>query len=215
VEWCLRVLIIDQYPLIRDAVTTLLLRSHPSALIVTADTVLEALATPWEDDPALIVCDAFAEEDPVEALQRLRSWCPDAPILVLSDPDDQNDISRIMQAGATAFVRKTDSVVTVSGAIRLCLGGGAYISSSRESGVAGRTGLSQDGGGFSGPHLTARQLEVLNAISRGLSNRGIAGELGLAEGTVKIHVAAIFKALGVSNRTQAVLAGSRAGLVWG
>lgn len=211
----MRVLVIDQYPLMRDAVTTLLLRSYPSALIVTADTVLEALAGPWEDNPALIVCDAFAAEDPVEALQRLRSWRPHAPILVLSEPDDEKNISLIMQAGATSFVRKTDSVETVSGAIRLCLGGGAYISSSRESGSAGRTGLLQDSERFSGPHLTARQLEVLNAIARGLSNRGIARELGLAEGTVKIHVAAIFKALGVSNRTQAVLAGSRAGLVSG
>ena len=83
----------------------------------------------------------------------------------------------------------------------------------RDSVAVGRPGLSQDGEDFFGPHLTALLLEVLNLISRGLSNRGIAGELGLAEGTVKIHVAAIFKALGVSNRTQAVLAGSRAGFV--
>ncbi len=191
----------------------LLLRSYPSASVMAAETVLEAMAAPSEDDPALIVCDAFSADDPVEALQRLRLWRPDAPILVLSDPDDQNDISRIMQAGATAFVRKTDSVETVSGAIRLCLGGGAFVSSRSESGAVGYAGLSQDGESFSGPRLTARQREVLNAISRGLSNRGIAGELGLAEGTVKIHVAAIFKALGVSSRTQAVLAGSRAGLV--
>ena len=106
----------------------LLLRSYPSASVMAAETVLEAMAAPSEDDPALIVCDAFSADDPVEALQRLRLWRPDAPILVLSDPDDQNDISRIMQAGATAFVRKTDSVETVSGAIRLCLGGGAFVS---------------------------------------------------------------------------------------
>ena len=209
----MRVLVIDQQPLIRDAVASLLLRSHPAMMVEEEDFIANALASPKGFDLALIICDVLAAADPVEALRRLRANYPDTPILILSDSDDQNDISQFMQAGATAFVRKLDSVETVHGAIQLCLGGGAFVSGHGEIRAATHAGLSQDGENFTGPRLTTRQREVLKAISRGLSNRDIAAELGVAEGTVKIHVAAIFKALGVSNRTQAVLAGGRAGLV--
>ncbi|MBL4719773.1 MAG: response regulator transcription factor [Alphaproteobacteria bacterium] len=208
----MRVLLIDPQPLLRDAVTALLQRSHPSAAINVASTVEGALET-GVDGFSLIVFGDAPGVDMAAGLALFRSRGPETPILVLSSLENQVDIAELVQAGATAVVRKTDSVDMVSGAIRLCLGGGAFVSTSSERNQRQRKELSQGVEGFEGPTLTRRQGQVLNAIARGLSNRDIAAEFGLAEGTVKIHVAAIFKTLGVSNRTQAVLVGRRLGIV--
>ncbi|MFT6582225.1 MAG: DNA-binding NarL/FixJ family response regulator [Alphaproteobacteria bacterium] len=207
-EPILKVLIIDHYPILRNAVTVLLKEVYPVVDVVMANSVEDALLTPVED-LSLIICGDAPDLDMVDGLGRLRSRDPNTPILVLSDLEQQEDLPNLMRAGATAIVRKSDPVDMVSGAIRLCGGGGSFVSAHLDTDAPLRKELSQPTEGFEGPVLTKRQGQVLNAIARGLSNRSIASELGLAEGTVKIHVAAIFKSLGVSSRIQAVLAGRR------
>jgi len=211
-EPSLKVLIIDHYPILRNALSVLLQEAYPVVGVVMAESIEDALLTPIED-LSLIICGDAPDFDIVEGLARLRSWTAETPILVLSDMEHQEDLSNLMRAGATALVRKSDPVDMVSGAIRLCVGGGSFVSAPSGAKASTRKELSQAVKVFEGPALTKRQGQVLNAIARGLSNRSIASELGLAEGTVKIHVAAIFKSLGVSSRIQAVLAGRRLGMV--
>lgn len=208
----MKVLIIDHYPILRNAISVLLKEAYPVVGIVMAESIGDALLTP-SDDLSLIICGDAPNLDMAAGLARLRSWEANTPILVLSDMEDQMDLPNLMRAGATALVRKSDPVDMVSGAIRLCVGGGSFVSAHSDAKVSPRKELSQPAEEFEGPVLTKRQGQVLNAIARGLSNRSIASELGLAEGTVKIHVAAIFKSLGVSSRIQAVLAGRRLGMV--
>ena len=110
------------------------------------------------------------------------------------------------------------SVEVMLNAVRLVLSGGTYAppelygAQSDGAGQKLRPALAEAASDYQAPLLTRRQRDVLYQLSLGHSNRGIADQLGIAEGTIKIHVAAIFKAMGVTNRTQAVIAANRLGL---
>lgn len=134
----------------------------------------------------------------------LRGRCPALPIIVLSACEDAAMVRRLLDAGVRGFISKTDSSDIMLAAVQLVLSGGIYVPplvlwSDQATGsvppAADATGL---------PDLTQRQIDVLRLLVRGHSNKVIARELAIGEGTVKVHVAAIFRALGARNRTEAV-----------
>lgn len=136
-------------------------------------------------------------------LGALRKRYPAVPVLILSALEDPDTVRRALAQGAAGFVPKSSSTSDLLGAVRAVLAGGRYLppqydATATPAGRGGR-GVQERFG------LTAAQMRVLELLVEGKTNREIAEVIGVTEGTVKIHVSAIFKALNVSNRSQALL----------
>ena len=147
-----------------------------------------------------------------EALRQLRVDRPEVPVVILSALVDRSLITTAMRSGARGFIPKTSSSTVMVHAMNLVLSGGHYIPTlvlDEDPANGENDGVEHANAAAA---LTPRQMDVLRLVARGLSNRDIAHALELSEGTVKLHVTAILKALGVPNRTSAVIAASRMGL---
>lgn len=132
----------------------------------------------------------------------LRERFPALPVIVLSACEDAGMVRRLLDAGVRGFISKTDSSDIMLAAVQLVLSGGIYVPplilwSDHSPGTADAVAAHL-------PELTERQLDVLRLLVRGHSNKLIARDLNIGEGTVKVHIAAIFRALGARNRTEAV-----------
>jgi DNA-binding NarL/FixJ family response regulator len=136
---------------------------------------------------------------------------PDVPVIVLSASEERSDVVRALNLGALGYVSKSASPPTLLSAINLVMNGEIYVPPF----VLDAKGASPEPEKQSAvsPRLTQRQIEVLRLMSEGDSNKAIAARLGLSEKTVKIHIAAVFRALDVDNRTQASAAARRSGLI--
>ena len=143
-----------------------------------------------------------------ESLRLLKEHYPDTPIVVLSAVSDPENVMQAIDIGASGFIPKTSSSKIILSALHLILSGGLYLPSELLN-IAGKTETASDN---KGP-LTPRQLDVLRLMGQSKPNKIIARELDLSEGTVKLHVTAILKALNVTNRTGAVIAGKQMGLI--
>lgn len=141
----------------------------------------------------------------VEGVTRFRAAFPDIPVVVLSAAEETKDIQKLLAAGALGYITKSAPSEVILGALKQVLGGGIYIPHLL-------------GGDFTPPEaprhpaLTSRQMEVLRELVKGRSNKQIGDVLDVTEGTVKIHLGAIFRILKVSNRTEAVLVIQKMGL---
>jgi DNA-binding NarL/FixJ family response regulator len=129
-------------------------------------------------------------------------------VVVLSASEQPDTVMRALDAGAMGFIPKTSSNQVLLGALRLVLSGGVYLPAE----VLRRSPIQASAASYRDLGLTQRQAQVLALMVQGKPNKIICRELALAEGTVKIHVTAILKALDVTNRTQAVIAVGKLGL---
>lgn len=208
----MKVLIVDDHALIRDALGRVL-ASLDSTLAITeaADSRTAFTLIESERDFDLVLLDlALPGMDGMTALQMLRATHPALSVVVVSASADRESVQRALDHGAAGFIPKSSSNDVMKNALRLILAGGIYVppqilgSSDPalqpiESRAAGRTSRPADIG------LTARQAQILALMMKGKSNKLICRELDLAESTVKNQVTAILKALNVTSRTQAVL----------
>lgn len=139
---------------------------------------------------------------------RWRREHPALPLVILSAIEDPHLVRELIALGVSGFVPKSDAAAVMLQAIRLILAGGTYAPLRFLSEPAGND---QAKAGFppTASGLTGRQIEVLRLLARGLPNKSIARELGLAEATVKVHLLAIFRVLQARNRTEAVVAAQR------
>lgn len=140
-----------------------------------------------------------------EWIARLRSQHPLVPLIVVSAEESPQLVRSLIGSGVAGFIPKTDSAEVIRQAVRLVLSGGTYAPLRLLTPFAAEAPIVE--GGLHG--LTQRQLEVLRSLARGLPNKLIARELDLSEGTVKVHLLAIFRALNVRNRTEAVVAAQK------
>jgi DNA-binding NarL/FixJ family response regulator len=218
-----KILAVDDHPLAREALARLAEELGPRTEVLEADSLAAAhehLAA--HSDLALVVLDiALPDAEGIEAVERLLQARPEVPLLVLSSKDDPATARAILDAGARGFISKRSPTRLLIEAIRLVLVGGFYVppealravtETKRDPGTP-----TADQGAPSSPSrealsLTPRQLDVLALLVQGKPNKLICRTLNLAEGTVKTHTAAIYRALNVMNRTQAVYAVSRLGL---
>lgn len=129
-------------------------------------------------------------------------------IVVMSGAEDAAMVRDLLAAGAAGFIPKTDSAAVILQAMRLVLAGGVYapvrLLSNGDGGGVATSARRLNGTGVES--LTSRQLDVLRLLAKGLPNKLIARELDLSEGTIKVHLLAIFRTLSVNNRTEAVIA---------
>jgi DNA-binding NarL/FixJ family response regulator len=212
------VLIVDDHPLMREAMAHVVHSVEPLAQLLGAGSLRQAeglLATPPAPDAAIIDLQ-LPDGDGGQLVSLLRQRWPALPILVLTASEDGALARRLLSAGASGFAPKSAGLATLSAALRLVMAGQTYVPPlvlDLPPAGAGAPALAvpeDDGDEPADPatpgHLTPRQLAVLRLLCDGQSNKQISRALGLAERTTKVHVGAIFRALGVSNRTQAALA---------
>ena len=147
-------------------------------------------------------------------IRALRDAAPAVPIIVVSGFESRANLERCLEAGAQGFLPKSSQPSAMLNAIRVVLSGEIYVPPSLFSSATKPAGAAlarhDDNRSWRETHpniqtLTYRQLEVLALVGQGFSNRDIAEQLNISEGTVKVHVGAILKTLGVSNRTRAAL----------
>jgi DNA-binding NarL/FixJ family response regulator len=216
-----KILVVDDHPLILEALHHVLRALDGEATIHDARTAEDGrrLVAEHPDARLLILDLSLPGADGFSLLQELRAAYQDIPVVVLSASDQREDIMRAIDLGAMGYIPKSSSNVVMLQALRLVLSGGVYLPSValalRETAGVQPLRAAEPGGTRTTPRelgLTARQAQVLALILQGKPNKVICRELGLAEGTVKIHVAAILRALNVSTRTQAVIEASRLGL---
>ena len=131
----------------------------------------------------------------------MRERAPEVPLAVVSADDDPASVKALLALGVSGFIPKTDSPAVIASAVRLILAGGIY--------VPPRLVADARPNGAPAAGLTARQMDVVRLLARGMSNKAIARELGVSEGTVKVHLLAVFRVLDVRNRTSAVVQAQR------
>jgi len=209
----LKLFVVEDHALVREglmqALQTLAGDGEPVEVrgAASAD---EALALLGEDaDVDLILLDVMLPgTGGLALLGALRKRHPDVPVLMLSALDDAETVRRAMRQGAAGFVPKASSTDTLLGAVRQVLAGDHYLPPQFAEAPPQRA----RGNIQTRFHLTAAQMRVLELLVEGKTNREIGEVIGVTEGTVKIHVSAIFKALGVPNRSQALRVAGRYGL---
>ena len=210
----------EDHALVREGLVRLLAQLREDVVVRDCADFMAAQALLEEDGPFdLLLLDlALPGIDGFAALEILSQRFPTLPVVVLSAFDDLPTITRVMNLGASGFIPKTYSGEAVLAALRKVRHGILF----RPDGLATSARLddalpvvpSAAGAQPAELGLTERQTQVLALMVRGLSNREIASRLGLSEGTVKIHATAIFKALGVASRTQALVAAARYGIAF-
>ena len=213
----LKLLVIEDHTLVREGLVQTLRQLDSEVVVFEAGDCDGASAIlEQEQDFDLVLLDlALPGVDGLACLDIFRKRYPAIPVVIVSAYDDHLTVNRALKHGASGFVPKAYSSDRLLAALRQVLDGSIYVPEQMMP-VNLSAGLPPPPlGGESRPSefgLTDRQAEVLSLMARGKSNRDIAAELGLSEGTVKIHITAIFKALGVSSRTQALVAVARHGI---
>jgi DNA-binding NarL/FixJ family response regulator len=199
-----RVLIADDHPLYCDALRAVVPQACPGADISTAasqEEVLEAMKCPRAFDLVLLDLNLPGATG-LSCLHALRKMAPATPIVVVSAVGDPKVMQDTIMSGASAFIPKSAPSQVLINALKVIAAGGTYMPADV---LAALRGADAHPAG----ELTLRQRRVLELLSTGLSNKRIARELEISEITVKAHVSAIFRKLGVTNRTQAGLEARR------
>ena len=206
----MKILVADDHALFREGLSYVLARLGEPVETLQAEDGAAALAlAEAHPDVDLVLLDlGMPGVDGLAGLRLLRARCPAVPVVILSGSEEPADVRLALDAGALGFISKSSSPEVMLSALRLVLSGGVYVPPSyidRAQGMAVPiTASPVDSLG-----LTPRQLDVLRLLGRGHSNKEIARILDLAEGTVKLHISAILRTLGVHNRTRAVVAAAR------
>jgi len=204
----MRVLVADDHPLYREAVARQIMRLLPDATVEEAASMDAALASAQAVRPTLFVFDYYMPGMSAEAIARLAQDFAGIPILVLSGGASPAEVQAVLQAGARGFLPKTATPEQFNHTIHLLLAGGTSVPAEMMM-PAG----APDGAPPWLAALTPRESDVLRATARGLSNKEIARELDLAEVTIKLHLSAIFRKMGVRSRTEAAMMAAKTGVL--
>ena len=200
----MKLLIVDDHPLFRDGLAALLRQSAADMTVIQASSTDEALALMDEQVIDAVFMDLMMPGLSGEAAVREFSRRhPDLPVIVLSSSESPQDVRRVLNAGASGYIPKSATAQTVVSALQLVLSGNIYVPPFLVSAASRAAERDGDAGQRLLAQLTDRQVDVLRYLRDGLSNKEISANLGIAEKTVKVHIAAIFKTLNVVNRTQA------------
>ncbi len=218
----LKVLVIDDHPLVQEGVAAALESlGHDVHVIAAADSAQGLTAAAANPDIDLVLLDlALPGMSGLGVITALHERFPSLPVVVLSALEDPENVRQAISAGAMGFVPKSAQTRVLIEVLQQVLEGNVSVPSHLHPSTAPvPPGAAPTFGGItqsSEPDvalLTLRQLEVLSRLCQGKTNKQVATELGLSEKTVKAHVTAIFKVLGVVNRTQAVLVARKVGMI--
>lgn len=217
----MKILIADDHRLVIEAVKAKLSELEPGIEFVLAMSVDELLAGANDELDLALIDLNMPGADGQAHIDEIRRRHPAVPVIVLSGYEDPAIMRSALERGVLGFIPKAYSPEVMLSAVRLVLAGGVYVPpmmlTALPPGIVAGVAPTQNGDGRAAggsaatlEHLrsvlTERQVEVLQLLSQGKPNKLIGRSLGISEGTVKIHLAAIFRALNVRNRTEAVVA---------
>ena len=208
------ILLADDHALVREGLKHTLVGLGSDVEFIeaaTATEVIESLSSHPSIDLALLDL-VMPGSNGFQLLTQICNTYPDLPVAVLSASSDPSQMRKALDIGATGFITKSSSAGVMLSALRLIQAGGVYLppdmlkpDPAAQVGQHGLDANSATGQDTETSALTSRQREVLKRLGQGKSNKQIARELNLSENTVKIHVSAVLRALGVDNRTQAAV----------
>lgn len=202
-----RIVVVDDHPVVRAGIVGLLGVEDDLEVVGEAGDGAEALDVVAATSPHVVLMDLrMPRMDGVSATGRIGAEHPDVRVVVLTTYETDGDILRAVEAGATGYLLKDTPREDLVAAVRAAARGETVLAPS----VARRLVAQMRGGG---ERLTARELEVLGGVARGLSNAEIGAELFIAEATVKTHLLRVFTKLDVTDRTRAVTVALERGLI--
>jgi len=221
----MNILIADDHELFLEGLK-LILKSHfQEADIVAVKNYIELFEALEKKHFDLVMTDlAMPGANPMDALNQMHNLLKNTPIIVISAVFDKEIVQKTIEIGVSGYIPKSSSNDLMLSAIHLVLAGGVYIPKELldEANIPPQMSTEfQNLKEISSPQppqskdkrLTPRQIDVVRCIAKGLPNKLIAYELGLSEGTVKVHMTVILKTLGVSNRTAAVMEAVKKGYI--
>src|SRR4051812_15559164 len=214
----MRIVIADDHSLFRDGmrhVLSALSSDHSSVTVMEAGTLDEVLAL-IENAPELdlVILDlSMPGMSGSESIAQVKGLARGAPIVVISASEDRQDVMGALDSGASGYIPKSVRGQVMLSALQLVMVGGTYVPTLvlEENGSGHPRGNAAAATNLRAL-LTERQIDVLRLLAEGRPNKEIARHLHLAEGTVRVHVNAVLKALSARNRTEAALAARNAGL---
>ena len=208
----MRFLIVDDHPALREGVGAILRQTADGAEVLHADNGASALATiARRPDINVVFLDLMLPgQGGLAVLEELGALYPGLPVIMLSSSEDPTDVRRALAQGALGYVPKSASSATLLAALQLVLAGEIYVPPFVVQETSGHEPVAA---GEDGAALTERQIEVLKLIDAEMTNKQIAHRLIVSEKTVKAHVTAIFRALRVASRAEAVRAAKGQALI--
>jgi DNA-binding NarL/FixJ family response regulator len=214
----MKVLLVDDHPLILSALKAMIENLSPGVMVNAVSSAAAARAVlQAEHDHDLMLLDLqLGDANGFELLIEVRRTDPELSVVVLSSSDRASDVIQAIDLGAMGFLPKRMTTEDLAEALRLVIAGGIYVptmtlcqvhdADDSRTAPADRASAPDSMPSFESMGLTPRQADVLTLLLQGKSNKDIARRLVLSVETVKDHVQAVLRALGVSSRTQAVLA---------
>jgi DNA-binding NarL/FixJ family response regulator len=200
-----RILIVDDHPAVRAGLAAVILAESDLAVVAQAENGDQAVGLYREHQPDVVLMDLrMPVLGGVEAIQRITDEFPDARVLALTTYQGDADVRRALDAGARGYLLKHMLMTEVISAIRAVYAGEWVIPPAVAASLAQHRERTA---------LTARELEVLELVAKGLSNKEMALAIGRTEETVKIHLKSIYAKLKVGHRTEAVRVALSRGLV--
>ncbi|KAA0015028.1 response regulator transcription factor [Salinicola corii] len=202
-------MVADDHPLFREAIAAVIAAGLPDSRLLEADSLAQAMreAQRHEASLDLLLLDlGLPDAAGLDGLARLREALPSLPVAILSAEQDRRTVLEAIDLGAVGYIPKSTSRDDMLAALERILEGHLYLPPQvmrRPPTARGNTPPASLDARLT--RLTDKQLEVLEALGQGASNKGVARKLGIAETTVKTHVSAILRRLGVTSRVQAVL----------
>jgi DNA-binding NarL/FixJ family response regulator len=204
----MRALLIDDHPLVHEIMPVVLRRALGEVAVASEATLEGGLSRAGGSvPPDLVLLDlGLPGCAGLDAVSRFRREFPKLPLVVLSGNCDRGSILGALKAGALGFIPKTSKPDVMIAALKVVAAGGTYVPPEALEAADAKSRA---------PDLTDRQCDVLRLILKGYNNERIASELAIAPNTVKQHAHAVFTALGVSSRAEALIAAARRGLTLG
>ena len=213
----MKVLIVDDHALVRRGIGHVVRESFPDAEVVEASNAGSALDLMPAGVEIALVDVRMPDSDGLELLHELKSRWPDIPVIMLTSFDHAHYVRRALAEGAAGYMLKDATPEDLEQAIKVAISGGGNVLSPKViqnlfEATGGEAAPEGSRGTRSAGVLTQRETDILALLAEGKSNRDISRALYLSEKTVKAHLAAIFRKLGVTNRTQAAMAAVSMGI---
>lgn len=201
----IRLLVADDHPVVRKGLIEMLRVDPRLQVVAEASTGREAVAAYTEHRPDVVLMDLrMPGMSGVEAIDAMCASDPGAKIIIVTGVDGEEDIYRGLRAGAKGYILKDAPEQEVIKAVLTTMEGRRYLAQSVAAKLANHLDLHQ---------LSRREMEILRLMATGISNKGIAKQAGITEGTVKFHVNSILAKLECATRTEAVAVAVKRGMI--